>query len=45
MSNPNIYARYPVPLRLIHWSTAAIIITLLGVGFYMSDLAPDASNK
>jgi cytochrome b561 len=34
--------KYSVPLRVLHWLTAAIIMTLLAVGFYMADIDPDA---
>ncbi|MEO5597530.1 MAG: cytochrome b/b6 domain-containing protein [Novosphingobium sp.] len=34
-------ARYPLPMRLLHWLRAALILGLLGLGLYMTSL-PDA---
>lgn len=30
--------RYTAPARLLHWLMAALLIGLLALGFYMSDL-------
>jgi cytochrome b561 len=37
--------KYSLPLRVLHWLTAATIMTLLVVGFYMADIDPDAVDK
>ena len=37
--------KYSLPLRVLHWLTAVTIMSLLAVGFYMADIAPDVANK
>ena len=37
--------KYPAPLRVLHWLSAALILGLLVIGFYMADLPSDAANK
>jgi len=37
--------KYPLNLRVLHWLMAVLIIGLIGVGFYMSNLPQDAANK
>lgn len=37
--------KYSFPLRILHWLTAFTIMALLAVGFYMSNIDPDAPNK
>lgn len=38
-------SKYPFAMRLMHWLMAIIILTLIAVGSYMADLAPDAADK
>jgi len=45
MSTMNNIDKYSLPLRVLHWLTAATIMTLLAVGFYMADIDPDAADK
>ena len=37
--------KYSLILRILHWLTAVIIISLLVIGTYMADIDPDAANK
>ncbi len=37
--------KYSKTMRVLHWLTAMIIMTLLAVGFYMAGIDPDASDK
>lgn len=37
--------KYSLALRVLHWLTAATIMGLLVIGFYMADIDPDAPNK
>ncbi len=37
--------KYSKPMRVLHWVTAMIIMTLLAVGTYMAGIDPDASDK
>jgi cytochrome b561 len=37
--------KYSKPMRILHWITAIIIMTLLVVGTYMAGIHPDASDK
>lgn len=37
--------KYPPSIRLLHWIMAAIILSLIAVGFYMTNLSPDAPDK
>lgn len=38
--------KHPLPSRILHWLMAAIILTLLGLGIYMSEfLSKDAANR
>ena len=38
--------KYPLPSRILHWLMAAIILTLLSLGIYMSEFLPkDATNR
>lgn len=37
--------KYPLPLRLIHWLMALLIIGMLSLGFYMANLPQDAPGK
>lgn len=38
--------KHPLPSRILHWLMATIILTLLGLGIYMSEFLPkDASNR
>ncbi len=43
--NTQTVDKYSLALRVLHWSTALIIITLLAVGFYMADIDPKAPDK
>jgi len=43
--NTQTVDKYSLVLRVLHWSTALIIITLLAVGFYMADIDPKAPDK
>lgn len=38
-------AKYPLLLRVLHWSTGLIILGLLIVGFYMADIPEQAVDK
>lgn len=37
--------KYSLTLRVLHWLTAVTIMGLLALGFYMSNIDPDAPNK
>ena len=37
--------KYPLSIRVLHWLMAFIVMTLIGVGFYMANLPDDAANK
>lgn len=37
--------KYSISLRAVHWVMAALIFGLIVVGFYMSNIDPDASDK
>ena len=37
--------KYSISLRVVHWAMAALIFGLIAVGFYMSNIDPDASDK
>ena len=37
--------KYPLSLRILHWLMAAMIISLIIVGFVMSNIPADAPNK
>ena len=37
--------KYPLPMRLMHWLVALIILTLLGVGLYMTELPKEDANR
>ncbi|MCL1127335.1 cytochrome b [Shewanella surugensis] len=45
MNSPTPLNKYSFVLRMLHWASALIIVSLLILGFYMADIAPDASNK
>lgn len=38
-------AKYSLTLRLIHWVMALILLSLLGIGFWMTDLPGDYPDK
>lgn len=38
-------SKYPVSLRIIHWSSGLLILGLLVVGFYMADIPEQAADK
>ncbi|MFT7086861.1 MAG: cytochrome b561 [Rickettsiales bacterium] len=38
--------KYNIPMRIIHWSMSLIIISLLALGFFMTNLLnPEATNR
>jgi cytochrome b561 len=37
--------KYPLPMRILHWTMSIIILCMLAVGIYMAGLADDAPNK
>lgn len=37
--------KYPLPMRIMHWTMSIIIISLLAVGIYMAGLPSDAPHK
>ena len=41
----NTQTKYPLIIRLLHWSMSLIIITMLCVGLYMANIPDDAANK
>ncbi len=45
MRNNATYERYPCKMRFLHHLSAILIITLLAVGLYMSDLDKSDPNK
>lgn len=45
MQTTNTTQKYSLSLRVLHWLTALTIMSLLTIGFYMSNLDPDAADK
>lgn len=37
--------RYPVPMRALHWTRAALLLGLVGLGWYMTSLPDTDANK
>lgn len=37
--------KYPLPMRIMHWTMSIIVICLLAVGIYMAGLPSDAPGK
>lgn len=45
MNNVISNQKYPIAMRALHWAMALIIIALLAVGMYMTDLPKDDPSK
>ncbi|GAB6041175.1 cytochrome b [Endothiovibrio diazotrophicus] len=45
MAMTNDEKHYGTASKLIHWVSAAVILTLLGVGIYMADLPEEAAGR
>lgn len=43
--NNAMVTRYPFLMRLLHWAMAIIILCLIGVGIYMTDLPKDDPSR
>lgn len=41
----NLQAKYPVSMRVLHWLISLLILTLIGVGWYMAELPKEDPNK
>ena len=37
--------KYPIIMRVLHWAMALIILSLIGVGFWMVDLPKDYADR